>query len=63
MMLFAVALLGVGFAAGVLLTALVALYVYGLLHAEAVRAVESYGGAMLFKSISPIRPPQAGSPQ
>ncbi|MBN9505338.1 MAG: hypothetical protein J0I69_04860 [Altererythrobacter sp.] len=42
-MLMGLTLLVVGFLAGVALTALVAFHIYGLLHAEAVRAVESYG--------------------
>ncbi|OYX63325.1 MAG: hypothetical protein B7Y88_13235 [Sphingomonadales bacterium 32-64-17] len=42
-MLMAVALIGAGFAAGVILTALIALHAYGLLREEAVRIVDSYG--------------------
>ncbi|WP_341021097.1 hypothetical protein [Brevundimonas diminuta] len=38
-----VVLVGAGFIAGVILTALIALHVYGLLREEAVRIVDSYG--------------------
>lgn len=48
-MLMAVGLVGAGFVAGVVLTGLVAASIIGFLHAEAARALDSYG-VMLFAS-------------
>jgi len=42
-MLMGVVLVGAGFLAGVILTALIALHAYGLLREEAVRIVDGYG--------------------
>ncbi len=41
----------IAFITGVVLTSLVALYVFGILHAEAVRVVEGYG--MVFSTTGP----------
>jgi hypothetical protein len=49
-MLVGVALVAGGFVAGVVLTGLVAVYVFGQLHAEAVQALEGHGGLWLFTS-------------
>jgi hypothetical protein len=46
-MFMVVGLIGAGFAAGVALTTIIALHVYGQLHAEAAATLESYG-MMLF---------------
>ena len=46
-MLLAIGLIALGFAAGVFVTGLAACFIFGLLHAEAVRAVESHGGVNL----------------
>lgn len=48
-MLLYIALVGLGFLAGILVTGTIACLIFGLLHAEAVKAVESHG-LMLFSS-------------
>ncbi|KPM12512.1 hypothetical protein [Citromicrobium sp. WPS32] len=48
-MLLDIGLIALGFVAGVLVTGTIACLIFGLLHAEAVRAVEGYG-FMLFSS-------------
>lgn len=45
-----VALVALGFLLGVLLTGSLACLLFGFLHAEAVKAVESYGTMHLFSS-------------
>lgn len=43
-MMGAIGLVAMGFLGGVVLTGIAACYLYGLLHAEAVRALEDQGG-------------------
>lgn len=47
-MLAAIGLIAVGFALGATLTTILAGYVFGLLHQEAVRIVDSHTGARAF---------------
>lgn len=54
-MLLGIVLIAVGFVAGALLTALPALYFIGVMHAEAVRVVDAYGGMALFTSPAPAQ--------
>lgn len=60
-MLNMIGLVGAGFIIGVLLTAIIACYFYGVLHQEAVRALESYGG--LFFHTNPARSAPVGFPR
>jgi hypothetical protein len=55
-MLVTIGLVAAGFALGVALTSIAAAYVFGLLHAEAVRALESYG--MFYMVPSRALPPE-----
>ncbi len=66
-MLFATTLLLVGFVAGVLVTGLIACRVYGLLHIDAVRAIDEqsdlFGGVTLRTHLSmPKSCPSTGQP-
>ncbi|SNT19960.1 hypothetical protein SAMN06295912_1574 [Sphingomonas laterariae] len=50
-MLLFIALVAFGFVMGVLVTGALACLVFGLLHDEAVKAVEGYGGMRLFTDV------------
>ena len=52
-MFVSIALIAVGFLMGVVLTGSIACLVIGFLHAEAVKAVESYGAMYLFSNVRP----------
>ncbi|WEK02137.1 MAG: hypothetical protein P0Y59_10810 [Candidatus Sphingomonas phytovorans] len=54
-MLPVIALLGIGFVSGVLLTAMVALYVFGLLRAYTTEIIDQHVGVWLYNH--PVKQP------